>query len=334
MQRQRGRSLLRATALASVLLAVAPAVVSVPSHADEPACQAPPPAPTDLRVVAEGSDIRFSWSPSDAATSYTVDTWGFSPTNRQELSSIVTTDSSVLQPFAPEWNGLSFYLNARNACGQSGWPLINSPSRPPIPLVETRAFGSGRDIEVLWTLDPRDNGSQFEERIRATAQPGGKHCEGFPQMRGCTITGLSLGRRYTISVASVNQLATVPAPRELRPILLVTGPTAPQALGVAPTVGAARVTWRPPKSDGGRTITRYVVTSVPEGHSCATRLLSCTVPGLSGGRQYRFVVVADNGRARGKPAISSPVTAVPVPSTDAPTPSGPTDVPKPTAPIS
>lgn len=324
---------MRPMALATVLLVVVSAAISSPVRADEPACQAPPAAPTDLLAAVEGPEIRFSWTPSPTATSYEVDIWGLSPAGRKDLGSVVTSDSSVLQALAPEWNGLTFYLTAKNACGQSGWQWRNTPSRPPLPPVETRAFGSGRDIEVLWTLDPRDNGSQLEERVRATAQPGGKYCEGFPQMRGCTITGLALGRRYTVSVTTVSQLATVPGPGTLRPILLISGPSAPQALGVQASVETARVSWRPPKSDGGRAIAQYIVTSVPGGRSCATRLLSCTVTGLSGGREYRFVVVAENSRARGKPAISSPVSTVQVSSTPAPSETQTPD-PKPSAPIS
>jgi hypothetical protein len=57
-----------------------------------------------------------------------------------------------------------------------------------------------------------------------------------------------------------------------------------------------RVTWTAPADDGGLAITKYTVTSTPDGKTCspAGTELVCTVTGLSPGTAYTFVVTATN----------------------------------------
>ena len=56
--------------------------------------------------------------------------------------------------------------------------------------------------------------------------------------------------------------------------------------------GSAVITWAAPADIGSDPITSYEVTSSPDGATCSSLALSCTVSGLVNGRSYTFTVVA------------------------------------------
>ena len=69
-------------------------------------------------------------------------------------------------------------------------------------------------------------------------------------------------------------------------------PTTPRDPSAQPAAGAVTVAWTGPQDDGGRAVTGYLVTT--EGGSCQTAGTSCTVSGLTPGREYTLSVVARN----------------------------------------
>ncbi|MBU6280320.1 MAG: fibronectin type III domain-containing protein, partial [Actinomycetales bacterium] len=85
-------------------------------------------------------------------------------------------------------------------------------------------------------------------------------------------------------------------------------PAEPQTLIAAPGDGSATLSWSPPSSDGGATISSYSVTASPGGQSCTTSGLSCTVAGLTNRQVYTFTVIATNSAGTSEPsAPSAPV---------------------------
>jgi len=84
-------------------------------------------------------------------------------------------------------------------------------------------------------------------------------------------------------------------------------PSAPRSVTVAISRGIVTVNWRPPLSDGGSTITSYLVIATTPGvgprewdFSAATR--SATLRGLEVGHAYKISIAAFNkehGRGRG-----------------------------------
>ncbi|TML38026.1 MAG: hypothetical protein E6G27_15930, partial [Actinobacteria bacterium] len=90
-----------------------------------------------------------------------------------------------------------------------------------------------------------------------------------------------------------------------------TVPGAPNGVGAAPADAAATVTWIPPDSDGGLSVTQYRVLASPGGQSAtvAAPATSAVVKNLSNGTAYSFSVQAANGMGFGPAsASSSPVT--------------------------
>lgn len=312
---------------------LAPTPLTSPAQAADEPCEAPPPAVSNLRATAEGSDLRFTWDPAPGATAYSIDARYAKPAGQLPVgptSDIADTTFTV--PATDEWWGISVMVSPRNACGVSWGRFESFPPHVPYPLADLQAFPGRGEIQALWTQDPRDLGYRADMMIRVTTQPGGRYCEVSPVvMRGCKVTGLTPGRRYTVSATTTNRLGTATGPALDKPLLVVTGPTPPRAIDVTAGRTTAAVSWRQPTSDGGRPIVRYVVTVVPGGRTCTTKGLMCQVTGLSSGTPYRFVVVADNGRAKGSPGISSDVRTMSPP---APPPSPPSPEPKPTASLS
>ena len=88
-----------------------------------------------------------------------------------------------------------------------------------------------------------------------------------------------------------------------------TVPGAPRSVYAVPGNAKAKLTWRPPASDGRSAITGYVVTPVKNGSAQAARVFNSTktsqvITGLTNGAPYRFRVAARNAVGTGATASS------------------------------
>jgi hypothetical protein len=69
--------------------------------------------------------------------------------------------------------------------------------------------------------------------------------------------------------------------------------------------GMATVNFEPPKSDGGKPVTVYTVTSHPGGITVQSAQGPVTVNGLVNGKSYSFTVTASNSVGTGLPSAPS-----------------------------
>lgn len=135
-----------------------------------------------------------------------------------------------------------------------------------------------------------------------------------------TVTGLTNGQNYTVTVTATNGAGTgaQSAPRVVSPSGLPGAPTnvnAVNATAVGDTTGTVNLTFSPPADTGGRPVLSYTATSSP-GNITATNNAGAggvTVTGLTVDTVYTFTVHATTATGDGPESDpSNPVTPTPV----------------------
>ena len=165
---------------------------------------------------------------------------------------------------------------------------------PPSPLTVTGTPGDG-EIDVSWTVPADDTGVTG---YTATVAPGGQSCTTTAANdTDCTITGLTNGTEYVITVtATGTNEPSLPS----NPVTPVGPPTVPQNVTGTPGEGRILVEWDAPANDGGSPITGYTVTTSPGGATCTTSgATNCTILGLAEGQVYTVTVSATNALGTG-----------------------------------
>ncbi len=141
----------------------------------------------------------------------------------------------------------------------------------------------------------------------ATATPagGGTPVSVTDATSPLTVTGLTNGTAYTVTVTGTNTQGTGPASNAIT-ATPSTAPDAPTAVTVTPGNGKLTVAFTPPVNPGNP-VTSYTVTATPTTGAAVTATGSSSpivVPGLTNGTVYAVTVTATN--AVGTSAASTP----------------------------
>jgi hypothetical protein len=167
------------------------------------------------------------------------------------------------------------------------------------------------EARVSWTA-PAAGGAVTDYAVAVS--PGGRVVSAGGTATAATITGLTNGTAYTFTVTATGAAGRGAASQRSRPVTPATIPGSP--INVRATAGdsQARVSWTPPRSNGGSPVTRYVVTAAPGGRTASVSgtTTTATVTGLAPGTAYSFAVTAASAAGIGatsKP--SGPVTPGP-----------------------
>ena len=167
---------------------------------------------------------------------------------------------------------------------------------------------------VKWVA-PASNGGSAVTKYTATAAAG-KTCTATAPALTCTITGLTNGTTYSVTVTATNAAGTGPASSPAVAVVPRTVPGAPTGVTATPGNLAAVVKWVAPASNGGSAVTSYTVTSSVGARTCTATApaLTCTVTGLTKGTSYTFTVKATNAAGAGPAsAASAALVAIAVP---------------------
>ena len=245
------------------------------------------------------ASFTYSWErcPSAAGASATLEggctSVGTAPT--YTVGSL-DTGSYLIVGVAPTGSGAYW--------SESTVAVLGPPSSPSASVT-----ASNLSAFVTWSSPASDGGSSITG-YTVTASPGGATCSGGASSTSCTLSGLTNGTTYTISVAAVNAIGTgAPWTGTVTPTISV--PWAPTSVVATSGDTSVSVSWAAPVNDGGSTITNYTVTASPGGATCTSSASSCVVSGLTNGTPYSFSVTATNSIGTGPAASASSTPAGP-----------------------
>lgn len=224
----------------------------------------------------------------------------FSVALKQDGRIIVWGDDRYRQARVPE------ELQGRaTAISAGGWHVAAIRSfTPPSSPVAVKAVGGNGDAEVTWAA-PSDDGGTSITGYTVTAAPSGASCTTITLR--CSITGLSNGTPYTITVTATNSAGTS-LPSTGATVTPRTVSDSPTNVTVTAGNAQATVTWQAPASDGGSPITGYSAVASPGSATCRTVSLTCVITGLSNGTRYTITVTATNLSGASAPSIGVQVT--------------------------
>lgn len=277
-----------------------------------------PGAPTSVTATAGNLQAVVTWAApanngGSAITLYTV-------TSAPEAKTCTSTGALTCTVTGlTAGTTYTFTVTATNANGTSAPSAASSPIQilgTPSPPASVTATRGDSQITASWSASAA-NGSTISGYV-ATAQPGGKTCSttGTATLT-CTITGLTNGTAYAVSVVANSNNGSSASSNPSNSVTPAGLPTAPTGVVGQRGDSSVLVSWAA-SSGNGDPVTNYTVTSTPGGKICTSSGLLCTVTGLTNGVPYTFKVVATNGV--GSSAASAASAAVtPIAGPGAPT---------------
>jgi hypothetical protein len=275
----------------------------------------PPVAPTGVTAVAGEGLATVAWVASVGADSYTVTSspGGFTCTTALLTCSVAGLSNGTAYTFA---------VTGANTAGTSALSSASLAVTPLLALVApvaptgvTAVAGEGL-ASVSWAA------SVGSDSYTVTSSPGGFTCT--TALLTCSVTGLTNGTSYTFKVTGTNSVGTsassAPSPAAT-PRLALVAPVAPTGVTAVAGGGLATVAWL---ASVGSDF--YTVTSSPDGLTCTTALLTCSIAGLSNGTAYTFKVTGTNTVGT-SPSSAASLAVTPLPEVTIPTaPAGVTAV--------
>ena len=292
-----------------------------------------PTAPQNLAASAGNAQVTLTWSTplttGQPITNYLVEsstdggaTWS-SPTTIGNVSSYTATGLT-------NGTACTFQVTAVNPVNSASavynWSNTASatpqPTAPGAPQAVAAASGAAQ-LTVTFSPPSFDGNSAITSyTVYASPSGGGAAITATGAASPVTVTGLTNGVTYNVTVTATNAVGEGPASSPAVAATPSTTPSAPTNLAATPGDGFVALTWADPLDNGGSPITSYQYsinggvswTAVP-GSSATTA--SYTVSGLTDGVSYTFGIRAVN--ANGPGASSSIVSATPVAVPGAPT---------------
>jgi large repetitive protein len=297
-----------------------------------------PQAPTGLAGTPALSQVALSWvapvnnggSPiTDYLVAYSTNgsTWSVFSDGTSTATSATVTGLT---------NGVPYYFRvaAANAGGAGAYATLASTVTPvSVAMTPTRVVGTpgSSQVVVSWSPPAFTGGSRITDYVVESSQDTGvtwvQVADGVSASTATTVTGLTNGTSYIFRVAAVNATGVGAPSVASLPVTPRTTPSAPTAVTATAANASVSVSWTAPASNGGNTISDYLVqysssngavwTTFADGVKTTT---AATVTRLTNGTSYIFRVAAVNGAGAG--IYSSPTPTV----TPSSTPGVPTAV--------
>lgn len=227
------------------------------------------------------------------------------------------TNTAGTSTSSPSSNSVTPGSSPSPGPGPNPGPTPVAPSAPTSVSVTSGA----NSATVTWSA-PANPGSFAVTQYRVVASPGGASCLVPASTTSCTLTGLTNGTTYTVSVSALSGAGWGASATSAPFTPGNSAPATPAVSGVLAGNGSATVTVA--AGSGGGPVTSYLVTASPGGATCTVTApaSSCVVTGLTNGTAYTFTATATGpGGTSPASAASSSVTPVaPITPTPAPLP--------------
>jgi Fibronectin type III domain len=277
--------------------------VSARSGAVTPGAPTKPGPVTITDLYPRHNAVRVSWSSPDSGNSPIT---GFTVTANPGGATIQAGADARSAIVTGLTNGTSYTFSvvARNAIGASDASPPSgrmTPQAAEVPMAPTimSAVPLNQRIDVQWVAPP-DGGAPITG-YRVVAEPGGHAVTTVAGTTVASISGLTNGTTYTVSVTATNLAGTSPAGS--RGGLVPAAARVPAApvdlIASVPAAGQVTVRWKPPADTGTSPITGYVVTTTPGTVQTPVTDLSVTLTGLVATTEYQFTVRARNASGLG-----------------------------------
>lgn len=270
---------------------------------------APPAAPKIVRAIPGANSVTVEFTPpaNDGGapiTSYTVTSLPDGITATGTGSPITVTGLTKTTPY-------TFTIRATNIAGTGPASARSLPTlayvAPSLPVITTVTPGDQR-ATVAFTPPPSNGGQPILVYV-ATARLG------FPTLSGpgitvtgvtspITLTGLTNGQTYTVTVYALNAAGRGPE-SAASPVVPLALPGAPTGVNATVTPGGVSVAFTPPFDTGGAPIDSYTVTSTPGNLTATGSGSPIVVSGLTNGVNYTFTVHATTTAGNGPESAPS-----------------------------
>jgi hypothetical protein len=182
-------------------------------------------------------------------------------------------------------SGVSYVQSQRRAASS-----VTSATVPDVPSI-TIARGN-RELTVTVT-PPTNNGGSPITGYKYSLDGGAFQATSALSNGTFTITGLTNGRLYTVSLLAFNAVGDGPASAPVSGTP-ATVPDAPTNVRGTPGNKKAIIEFNAPANNGGAAIDSYTVTSSPDGKIGTGVLSPIEVRDLTNGTAYTFTVIARN----------------------------------------
>ena len=277
-----------------------------------------PDAPEGFTAIAVEGGASLSWSApaSDGGAAITgyVLTYG-------TVSAVLGNTLAATVGGLTAGEEYAFTLQAANSVGlgaaataAASLAVVPPATVPDAPQSLSAVAGDGL-IGLTWDAPNSDGGATITAYIVYANSAAALTASG--DASAATLTGLTNGATYTLWVNARNSVgessqsnATLATPQAA-----VSAPDAPAGFTAVAVEGGASLQWSAPASDGGASVTGYVLTYGSETINLGATL-AATLGGLTPGAEYAFTLQA--GNAVGLGAAATATATVPAVAPDAP----------------
>ena len=288
-----------------------------------------PAAPTASNITASGATLSWAAPTSDggaAITRYIVEYRTASVTAWQSVSVTAPATNTTLTALTSS-TGYVFRVTAQNSAGSSPASATStlttlSPpaSTPSTPATPTASNITATGATLAWTAPTSNGGAAITGYIvqyRPTTSSTWQSVTVTAPTTSTTLTGLASDTGYTFRVTAQNSAGNSPASATSTLTTLTAAPSAPAAPTASSiTATGATVSWTAPASNGGATITRYIVEYRP-ATATAWQSVTVTAPttskkitGLMNNTGYVYRVTAQNSAGTSPASATSTLTTL------------------------